>query len=201
MINFFKSFFIDKDKASQENNTYKENSMDESLPEEVDYSLIPDVVIKGNKDGKKLLFMDDILDQFFLYSLDIEDINERYGMNIYDKYCVLESSGEWAAFSVIKEINKGESIDFAVLDITIGKSIKLKGGRYVEYDGVDIAIALTKSNPDCKIIFCSSHPLNRRSPDIHLFIKKWEDSTGKVMDDYYFNKNSDRAKSLYEFLA
>ena len=199
-MNFIKNFF------NKEHNSDKEyidsSEIDTDVVESFDYDTMDDVEYLSEDIDEKdvLLLVDDLEDQFFLYEMDFKNIKSKFDCSIYDEYLVCKSSGEMAGFSAIKFINNTDRLDVAILDITLGKSIKLSNGEYIDIDGVDIGLSILKKFPRCKVVFCSAHPLNRRNPDIHSFMMKWEDSTGIRMEDVYFNKNSDRHKYIYDLL-
>lgn len=122
--------------------------------------------------------------------------------DIYDKFTIVIATGEFAGFSVEKEIDKGLVVDIGFLDITLGGVI-----RGLEYDGIDVAIMVKNQNPKSLIKFVTGHTLNRKNPEIFQFITRFEnyfkvpiDETESVISrdgvvDIYkhiIQKNSDR---------
>ena len=51
-----------------------------------------------------------------------------------------------------------------------------------------------------KFLFLTAHTLNRRNPVLSNYFEKFEESTGKSIEDFYLNKNVDRFNKLYELL-
>ena len=206
MLSFLKKLFK-KDK----NNNIKENidnliedeknkllSIEEKL-KLVDFSIYDDPKISNIKEEPVLLILDDVPDSEILYNIDFKNMERKYNFNPYKEMKVVKCLGATAGFKAFKYINKPENkIDYAVLDITLGFSIKLKTGDVLELDGVDIAIEILKRNPKAKIIFCTAHTMNSRNPIMKYYIDKYYDYTGKDISKCAVYKNSNRMEELYK---
>ena len=168
--------------------------------EDFNYDMIADPVIYGNKDSKKaFLIMDDLEDVFFLYETDFKNIKKTLGYDILNEFKIVKCSGDDAGFIADKYlVDSKDDIVIALLDITLGKIIKLHSGEVLTFDGVDIALTIMDKYPKCQIKFCSAHRLNKKNPEIHSFISKFEDNTGCMIEDYYFSKNSNRVDYIYK---
>lgn len=194
-------FNLFRKKKEQEKEKYiTPASLEDNSVESFSYDDMEDLEVINDKGDKVMLLMDDIENQFFLFNIDFKKIEKEYNYRVKDHYKIYKASGDYAGFNAIKFINNAERIDVAILDITLGTSIKLSNGDFIDIDGVDVGIKIKEKFPDAKIKFCSAHPLNRRNPDIHHFIGKWENYSSTKMDHVYFNKNSDRAKYIYDMV-
>lgn len=195
-----KSIFIKEEKID-----YSGIVMPEDISNEVkDYSYdqIADPILYGNLESKKtFLLMDDLEDVFYLYRIDFKNIKEKYGYDILKEFKIVKCSGDNAGFIADKYLqNNDDELVIALLDITLGKIIKLDTGEVLSFDGVDIALTIMNQYPKCSIKFCSAHRLNKKNPEILKFIDKFENATQLDISDFYFSKNSDRASYIYEML-
>lgn len=173
----------------------------EILVEEVE-TVIPDVeyvVDNRDKNAPVILIMDDFKGMASL----LKDELHRVGCcDIYDNFTIVLATGEYAGFSVEKELDRGLVVDIGFLDITLGGVI---GG--LEYDGIDVAIMIKNRNIKSLVKFVTGHTLNRKNPEIFQFINRFEnyfkvaiDETESVLSrdgsvdifKHIIQKNSDR---------
>jgi hypothetical protein len=169
--------------------------------EEIDYDKYPNPEIIDNGSDKTILFLDDMVNMWFLYDLDIHEIKDKYKKDVYEDFNIIKCFGREAGFTAHKFIFKNyKKVDFAILDITLGYGVKLLNGEYVEYDGIDVFLELYKRNPDMKFLFCTAHTLNIKNPTVGYFFKKFESETGLKFKDHYLNKNSKRSEAIYKLL-
>jgi hypothetical protein len=160
----------------------------------------PDIVCGENND-LSLLILDDIEMAYSLYKIDFSRIKSKHEVEVCDKVKVINALGTKAGVVAYKYIAiDGNKIDYAILDLTLGYVIKLSKGDYIELDGVDIAIAILKGNPDAKIIFSTVHTLNKTNPTVKYYHDKFREETGLELEDYYLNKNGSRTEVLYELI-
>jgi len=172
-----------------------------NLPSEVNYNAMDPVKIIGNENSDyRILLMDDFVEQFTLYELDFNRIKRRYEYDILKEFKVYEAIGAYAGFMTHKLLNELPGLNVAVLDMTLEMSIKLSNGDIIEYDGVDIAIDIIKRFPECEIVFCTAHSLNKRDPLMSKYITKFEEATGKEFDPYYMSKADKRSDIIYEHI-
>jgi len=170
-----------------------------NLPSEVDYNNMEPVKIIGNPNSKLgILLMDDFVEQFTLYELDFNNIRRKYDFDVLKGFKIYEAIGQYAGFTTHKLIREIPNLELAILDMTLEMSIKLCNGDIVEYDGVDIAIDIMERFPECEIVFCTAHSLNKRDPLMSKYIKKFEESTGKEFDPYYMSKADKRSELIYD---
>lgn len=169
--------------------------------EEIDYNRIPSAEVTIiNKKLPYLLILDDIPETISLYSTDFRNINRLYNYNVEEEFNTVKCLGVKAGLTAHKYLELEDGyVDYAILDITLGYIIKFKNGDFEEFDGIDIAIKILEKNPKAKIIFSTAHTMNRRNPDIIRYINKFESATGKDINNYYINKNSDRVTGFYTF--
>lgn len=194
MINFIKGLFK---KPDEEVISYLKP---EDIKIEDNHIDIPVISVSNNcnyNDRPLILLMDDYPGVISLLHDDMKYTDKEYK----DKYCFLESTGNFAAFSVIDYLQREDhkKIDIAFLDITLG-GIIVKNGKVTEYDGVDVAIGILKDNPDAKIKFITGHTINRKNPELFKFITKFETFTGKEIDSFVIPKNASRIDSIAEVL-
>lgn len=173
---------------------------------EVDYKTVIPEVKKFSYDPTKKNIL--IMDDFEGMALLIKDELKRVQCcNIEQKFNIILSTGAFAGFTVKQFLeNEDIKIDVALLDITLGGVIE-----GVEYDGVDVAIFLKQSNPECVIRFVTGHTLNRHNPEIFKFIKKFETFFKVKIDEsetithkgeeqqiykHVINKNGNRVEAL-----
>jgi len=192
---------IDDTLTNTMENIFSENDyVDEVKVIKVDLETFDDPNITNPKGRKTFLFMDDIEESDYLFTVDFSNIKKDYGYDIYKELKIVKCYGNNAGFIADKYITNNPKIDYAVLDITLGSSIKLASGQYIEYDGVDIALKILENNPKAKILFCTAHTLNRRNPLMQDYINKFEENTNLVIDNFYLNKNDDRVTAYAKFL-
>ena len=149
-----------------------------------------------------ILILDDIPESITLYNSDFLRIGKRYNKNILEDLKIVYTIGRPAGYIAYKYIIEyPNTINYAILDITLGYIIKLEDGEYIELDGIDIAIYLLRHNTNIKFLFSTAHTLNRRNPTMEYYFKKFESETGLNIEDYYLNKNSDRAEKIYNMIS
>ncbi|MGE3593804.1 MAG: hypothetical protein AB7G52_15100 [Arcobacter sp.] len=173
----------------------------DEIMESMDYSTYKDPVIINKDNDKTLLILDDINVSMALYESDFNRIKRTYSKDIKNDFKVVNVIGTTAGFMAHKYIVvNNNKIDYAILDITLGYIVKLNNGEYLEFDGIDIAIDILKSNQGAKFLFSTAHTLNRRNPTMEYYFSKFETATGLNIEDYYLNKNTDRAEKIYHML-
>lgn len=176
----------------------------EKLLAMVNYSVYKDPVKKGTEGKPSLLILDDITITQKLYEFDFNNIQIKQGLDIYKDFQIIFCLGPDCGYEAYKYINIYKNkIDFAILDLTLGTTIKLDNGEYVDMDGVDIAIAILKNNPDAKILFSTAHTLDINNRTVEQYVAKFEQFSNIRIDEnqkYYMNKNSDRVKTLLKLL-
>lgn len=139
--------------------------------------IVPDINIRNNvgKDVPTILIMEDYPGMVDLLYTEVIRIQ---CCHVPEKFNIITATEEYAAFTVKEYLDNGGKIDIAFLDITLGG---IKDG--VELDGIDIAIMIKKSNPDCEIRFITGHTLNKRNPEIFEFMQKFYNETGLQIDE------------------
>jgi len=189
------------DKEQESVNQKEEYISPDSINNEEIFSFdnIEDPEIINNGVTKSILFMDDLENQFDLYKIDFNRMKYNYKFDINEHYNIINCRGEFAGFIAWKYIQNNH-VDVAILDITLGKSVKLENGKYLAYDGIDIGLEFEKYSKSTIYKFCTAHPLNRKNREIHSFIDKFEKNSNKDIYDYYFNKNDERYKTIYEMI-
>jgi len=174
--------------------------------EPVNYKTVIPKVTKFSNDPlkKNILIMDDFEGMAILIKDELQRVQ---CCDVSKMFNIILSTGSFAAFTV-KDFIKNEDvkIDVALLDITLGGVIE-----GLEYDGVDVAIMLKESNPDCVIRFVTGHTLNRHNPEIFKFIQKFENFFKVKIDEmvtqthngiqqtvykHVINKNGNRVEAL-----
>jgi len=198
--NFFNRI-IEKDIVLEETSIKVEHKTREELMGLIDLDKVEDIEFIDNNQEKNLLILDDQEVSFELYKADFRKIERGYNVNPLNDFNIINVLGVQAGLMAYKYIiNNENKIDYAMLDITLGFIIKLDNGEHFEFDGIDIAILLIKYNPNIKFLFLTAHTLNRRNPVLSNYFEKFEESTGKSIEDFYLNKNVDRFNKLYELL-
>jgi len=204
MFNFIKKMFS-KNKVIEDTINKNRERLDEdveSRPEDVDCSVYDLPSISGNIDAKyNMLLMDDFEEQFTLYNLDFKRLKRDNVMDINKEFKIYNAKGINAGFETCKLLNTDVIIDVALLDLTLETSVKLKSGELIVKDGVDIAIKLLETNPNCKFVFCTAHNLNKRDPLIQQYIAKFNKTTGLDFNDYYLSKAGDRYSKIKELTS
>jgi len=196
MFNKLKDIFGLNKKPKVDTDLKEENS---NLPESIQYNLMDPILIKGNEEASKsILLMDDFVEQFTLYELDFNRVKRQYEFDILKEFKVYEAIGVYAGFTTHKLLEEIDDLSIAILDMTLEMSIKLSNGKIIEYDGVDIAIEILEKFPECQIVFCTAHSLNKRDPLMSQYITKFEDNTKLKFDDFYMSKADTRYKVIYD---
>lgn len=167
----------------------------------VDYDTFPNPLMHKGKSDLVLLTLDDITESDFLFNIDFQEIYNITRFDPQEVFTTVKCLGPEAGFIAHKYLLDAYKIDYAVLDITLGYSIKLNNGSYIEYDGVDIALEIMEKFPNAKIAFCSAHAMNRDNNMINKFIDKFEKTTGMNIDKHYINKNGDRVSFFIDFFG
>ena len=197
VFNTIKSWFTPKP-------TYPEiTPLTSTLTPDFNFDDVPSPVIVGNTNSKKvLLLLDDQIAVFDLYDMDFVTIKRKYNFDVMAEFKVVKCMGTDAGFIAHKYLmNNTDSIVVALLDITLGKMVKLETGKTLEFDGVDIALEILDKHPRCKINFCSGHFLSDNNRTLAKYVAKFE-KTGMKLEDYYFNKNDkDRTNKIYRLLT
>jgi len=160
---------------------------------QLDLNTFEDPIIINSDKEKTLLILDDIEESDYLFNIDFRIIKEKYGYDIFKELKIVKCYGKQAGFIAKKYLsNPDNKVDYAILDITLGNSLKLADGSYIEYDGIDIGLQILEQNPEAIIRFLTAHTLNRRNPMMMEYFNKFESNTNKLIDDFYINKNGDR---------
>ena len=149
--------------------------------QKTDYEInIPDfeyIVDNREYDKPVILIMDDFKGMATLLKDELKRVNS---IDVYKDYTIVLATGDYAAFTVKKELLKGTKIDIGLLDITLGGVV---GG--IEYDGVDVAIMIKEKYPDSIVKFVTGHTLNRKNPEIFQFMQKFENHFNIPIDESY----------------
>lgn len=160
---------------------------------------IREPIIYGNVNSKQsIMLMDDQDAAFYLYNSDFVEIERRFDFSVLDEFKIVRCDGPEAGFIASNYINTvKDEIVIAILDLTLGKIVKMPTGRSVLYDGIDVALELIEHQPHCKIGFCTAHMLDETNPAIRELINKFSTTTGHNLIDYSFSKNGDRAAHIH----
>ena len=163
---------------------------------------MPGPEVDGNIESKHtILLMDDQEVVFYLFEFDFKEIKRRFDYDVLENYKIVKCGGPDAGFIAAKYIKEStDEVVIAILDLTLGKIIKLKDGTSIVHDGVDIALEVISKQPKCKIGLCTAHMLSESNPIVHSLMKKFNAATGHNMLDYAFNKNADRAGYLHNMI-
>ena len=156
---------------------------------------IPDVeyiVDNRHKNAPVILIMDDFKGMTMLIKDELKRVS---CCDIYENFTIVIATGEFAGFSVEKEIDKGLIVDIGFLDITLGGVI---GG--LEYDGIDIAIMVKNSNPKSLVKFVTGHTLNRKNPEIFQFITRFENYFKVQIDEIETVLSRDGSVDIYKHI-
>lgn len=162
--------------------------------EEVE-TYIPDVeyvIDNRHKNAPVVLIMDDFKGMVMLIKDELKRVS---CCDIYENFTIVIATGEFAGFSVEKEIDKGLIVDIGFLDITLGGVI---GG--LEYDGIDIAIMVKNSNPKSLVKFVTGHTLNRKNPEIFQFITRFENYFKVQIDEIETVLSRDGSVDIYKHI-
>ena len=207
IINFF-SKNKDKGKEVIETlektvNNIKENSTDKKYDTltKIDLSRYKDEEYLNPYDVNKktIILVDDLTATKVLYEIAFSEIKRRHKIDVTEDYNIVFFFGKNVGFSVIKFLNKGINIDYAILDITIDTLAKFDD-EYIELDGVDIAIAIANKNATTKIMFNSAHTMNPRNLTVSEFIEKYKKHFKDDMYKYTIDKLVDMNQAIYNFL-
>jgi hypothetical protein len=138
---------------------------------------IPEMVYHNEFDKNRptILLMDDYEGMIQLLMIELKRIQ---CCNIMDTFNIVYATGDMAAFAVKKYLENDGKVDVAFLDITIGGIIE-----NVELDGIDISILIKEKFKKSQIRFLTGHTLNKKNPEIFLFMKKFKDATGLDIDE------------------
>lgn len=192
ILDYFKSFFKKAEQPIEEVVDYVKPS--DILVEEVE-TYIPDVeyvVDNRAKNAPVILIMDDFKG---MTNLIKDELNRVPCCEIYDNFTIVIATGEFAGFSVEKEIDRGLIVDIGFLDITLGGVI-----RGLEYDGIDVAIMIKNQNPKSLIKFVTGHTLNRKNPEIFQFITRFENYFKLPIDETETVIGRDGAVDIYKHI-
>ena len=207
IINFF-SKNKDKGKEVIETlektvNNIKENSTDKKYDTltKIDLSRYKDEEYLNPYDVNKktIILVDDLTATKVLYEIAFSEIKRRHKIDVTEDYNIVFFFGKNVGFSVIKFLNKGINIDYAILDITIDTLAKFDD-EYIELDGVDIAIAIANKNTTTKIMFNSAHTMNPRNLTVSEFIEKYKKHFKDDMYKHTIDKLVDMNQAIYNFL-
>lgn len=179
----------------------KPSDIDDSVSN-FDWSTIPEPEVRGNLDSKQsFMLMDDLADVFFLYEIDFANIKKLTGYDIEAEFKIIKCGGDDAGFIAQKYLaNSTDELVVALLDITLGKVVKLRDGNIITYDGVDIGLEIMRIQPNCCYKFCTAHRLDKKNSELLKFISKFETATGLDISDYYFSKNANRVEEIIKLL-
>lgn len=153
-----------------------------------EYLSLHGICTEFNDTLNNLIIMDDreeivesLIDEMFLLSkqdrlFNIESLN------------ILKFSGKMAGFNVVELLNrfKDIEIEFALLDIVLGGK-KMVGDKRLMLDGVDVALKIFETSPDCKILFfsgCFDESVNEQPFGIKFF-----KNTGNNIYEYSMPKD------------
>lgn len=206
MFGIFGKLFT-KTKEVKEINTLREyvsdktNSPTHDMFKNIDWSKVPDPEIDNPDAKESILLLDDINFTDMLYEEDFNKIKKNNNLDITKEYKLVKCLGEQAGFMAYKYsvINKN-SVDFGILDITLGNRIKINDEWMMELDGIDIAKYLSEVNPNFKYVLCTAHTLNKSASTIKTYNEKCKKIFGYEMDQVYLNKNIDRYETIYKLL-
>ena len=162
---------------------------------------VSDVTYLAEDSDNNLLIMDDVAITMSLYKISFKNMTRDHFYNIIDHVTIATALGSNAGLVAYKYLLEHE-INFAIIDITIGQIVYTDDNSIIEIDGIDIAIEIWNRYPKAKIVFVTAHSLNRDNKKLNYYFNKFEEMTGKKIENYYINKNDlNRTKLLYEFLT
>lgn len=167
------------------------------------YDMIDDPVILGNSESKMtILLMDDQPEVFYLYDMDFKEIKRKHGVDVLDQFKIVKCVGPDAGFIAHKYLKDVEDeLVIAILDITLGKIIKLEDGSVLLFDGVDIAVEIMDKLPKCQVRFCTGHMVTDTGGAVREFAKKFKAKTGLELTELYFSKNSIRYEYMFDLIS
>lgn len=152
--------------------------------------------------AKTILIMDDIPVTEDMYLIDYKKIKTLYKKDILKEFTVIGIFGHNAGFMAEKFIREsGVKIDYAILDINLGNTLRVGIDDFIEFDGIEIASDLKKLYPDVKIIFSTAHTLNiKNSSMIYYYNRFAELFNGSSLSEFGMDKKGDRVTNIYNFL-
>jgi len=164
---------------------------------------IPGPELCGNLNSNKvLLLLDDQDSVFYLYDMDFDKIKKEYGYDVEAEYMVVKCKGQYAAYTASRYLFANQyDIVIAILDLTVGKILKLETNELILFDGADVALEIIHEYPKCKLAFCTAHIMEDTNPAISGIVNKFNTATGCNLLDYTFSKNSNRAKYIYNLIS
>ena len=166
--------------------------IDPALLINFDYNLVPEPVIEGNVDGKKIILVDDVVQTNILYTIDIKKINQLYSVDFLKEFCLVKCFGQYAGFTAYKyAVLEKHQVDYGIFDLTLGHIINVDN-NILEVDGIDICYAIKQVSPKMNFLLCTAHTLNKNSLTMKKFSKKCLNGLNVKLSSRYMNKNSDR---------
>ena len=167
----------------------------------IDYDTIkqPEIL---NPDGKKtIIVVDDVVVTDILYRTDLKKMAQAYNVTPYEDFKIVKCIGDKAGFQAYKYVVlEGNTVDYGVLDITLGHQVRVLDGYYMELDGIDIAKFILEKCPDFKFLLCTAHTLNKSNSTITKYDNKVSKYLGGQLENYYLNKNSHRVDKFYNLI-
>lgn len=164
----------------------------------IEWDKIEDPEIVNPDKQLTLLLVDDIPHTKLLYSNDFENLKEEKNFNVNDHFKIVKCLGENAGFIAYKyAINNKQPVHVGLLDITLGHRIFINGESPKEFDGIDLAIAIVREQPNFNYNFCTAHTLNQDNTTIKSVNRKINNYFDKDLKDVYIAKNGDRLDLLY----
>jgi len=125
-------------------------------------------------------------DKTLLALADANEVGETLRNFTVNDYSIISVTGDYAAFSIQRYIEKIKRVDYAVLDISIGGTLVVNGSRK-RLSGIDIAITLKeKVNHKVNLLMYTGNDLGKYSPESIQFEEN-------IKDDlflYLVNKDS-----------
>lgn len=146
---------------------------------------------KFNLDFSKdsILIIDDNAGVVSFLVDDLIELNKEEKINLQN-YNIIKIDSQFAAFILEASLLKYKdlNIKYAIIDITLGGSIKTTNG-VVKYNGVDVFKMLYDIHPDLKFIFYTGNNLNTYISANNELIKKFKNIYGDSIDNYIIHKS------------